>query len=111
MAFETLKVLGQARPGSSVLADLYTVLTGQQAICSSLIICNQSSSTTANVRVSVAVNGAADTSKQYIYYDLPIAPNTTYMATIGITLANGDIVRVRSDSGTVSFNLSGSVLS
>lgn len=104
---ELLQVLGQVVPTATTLTALYTVPALSSASVSSLIICNQDSVTTANVRVSIAVAGAADDPKQYIYYDLPISNNDTFIATIGLTLSAGDIVRVRSDTNNVSFSIYG----
>jgi len=104
---ETLKVLGQAVPTANVLTDLYTVPASSSAVISSIVVCNQNSSSTIAFRVSVAVGGAADTPKQYLYYDLPLTNNDTFVATIGISLAQNDVVRIQSDTANVSFNLVG----
>lgn len=103
---DTLKVLSQTKPGSATLTDSYTVPALTTATISSLIICNQSATATA-FRVSVAVAGAADTAKQYIYYDVPIAGNDTFIATVGLTLGAADVIRVYNTLATLSFNLYG----
>ena len=101
---ETQKVLGQSAPLAATLTALYTA--GAKAVASSLVICNRGPAGI-NARVSVAVSGAADDSKQYLYYDLPVPANDTFIATIGVTLGVGDVVRVYSDLATASFNLFG----
>jgi len=83
---ETIKVLAQAIPNAVTLTDLYTVLASTATVISSVAVCNQSG-TAAKFRLSVAVAGAADTPKQYLYYDVIVQPNDTFVATIGITLA------------------------
>lgn len=103
---ETLKTLAQAYPAASTLTDAYTVPTGTAAVISSFTACNQSTSDT-TFRLSVAVAGAADTPSQYLFYDLALPAKDTYRDVLGITLAAGDVVRVYSASGTVSFNLFG----
>lgn len=103
---ETMKCLGQSAPTSAAPTDLYTVPGATSAVASSLVVCNQTSGV-AKVRVSVAVAGAADESKQYLYYDLVVRPYATFVATLGLTLAATDVVRVLSDVGGVSFNLFG----
>lgn len=103
---DTFKVLGQSFPAGGVLTDLYTVPTVTSAVISSLTICNQNSSK-AKVRVSIAVAGAVDTTKQYLIYDACLLGNETKSITIGETLATTDVFRVYSDTGTVSFNLFG----
>lgn len=87
------------------LADLY-VSTGQ-VTGSSLVICNRTN-TQKTFRLSIAVANAADDPKQYLYYDTIVAANDTFIATIGITLANTDVVRCYGDSN-LTFQLFGVV--
>ena len=103
---DTFKVLGQVTPGAGTLTTLYTVPAVTSSTLSTLLAANRSSLPT-NFRVSVAVAGAADEAKQYLYYDVPLAANDTFAATLGVTLATTDLVRVRSSNGQVSFNLFG----
>ena len=102
---ETLKVLGQLNPSATTLSTLYTVPAATSATVSTLVVCNQS--TAGSFRVSVAVAGAVDNAKQYLYYDTAIAANASFGFTIGITLATTDVVRVYASSTTMSFNLFG----
>jgi hypothetical protein len=102
---ETYKSLGQAIPAAATLTTLYTVPAATNTVCSTIKACNQSTATT--IRVSIAVAGAADATKQYVYYDLPLAANDTYSATEGWALQATDVVRCQSASGNVSFNLFG----
>lgn len=103
---DTLKVLAQSLPSATTLTDVYTVPGATSATISSVVICNQSSTAT-TFRLSVAVAGAADATKQYIYYDVDLAGNDTFIATIGITLAATDVVRGYSGNGSISFQLFG----
>lgn len=73
---------------------------------SSIYVCNQSA-TPDLFRISVAIAGAADTAAQYLYFDLPIGSNDTFVATVGETLATTDVVRIRSTNGTCSFVMFG----
>lgn len=103
----TYKVLGQSAPAAATPDDLYTVPALTQAVASSIIVCNRSASADA-FRVSIAVGGGVTANADYLYYDVAIGGNDTFIATIGITLATTDVVRVYSTNGTLSFNLSGS---
>ena len=103
---ESFKVLGQAAPTAATLTALYTVPAATATTISSITICNTTSSTI-KYRVSIAVANAADTIKQYIFYDVSITKNNTTSATLGITLAATDVVKVYSDTANVSFNLFG----
>jgi hypothetical protein len=108
---EALKVLGQSFPAANTLTPIYTCGSTLGSTCSSITICNQSPTVTAYFNVSVAIGGSADTPAQYVYYQLPIDPYDTFIATIGFTLAENDVVRVLSTTGTVSFSLFGCELS
>lgn len=101
----TLKTLGQSAPGATTATDLYTVPSATNTVCSSIVVCNRSTATT--FRISVAVGGGATANKDYLYYDVPIAANDTFIATIGIALSATDVVRVYAGSANLSFNLFG----
>jgi hypothetical protein len=103
---ETRKILGQSNPGAASLTDAYTVPASTQVVGSSIVICNRSATPT-SFRVSVAVGGATDDNKQYLYYDLPIAGNDTFIATIGFTLGAADKIRVYATLATLTFNIFG----
>lgn len=102
---DAFTVLAQTLPAAATLTDSYTVPASTSVVVSTIKVCNQSVATT--FRISVAVAGAANEAKQYIYYDLPLAANDVYSATEGWTLATTDVIRVQSASGAVSFNIFG----
>lgn len=106
MATETLKVLGQSAPSATTLTDMYTVPGGTQAAVSSIVVCNRGS-TESTFRISVAVAGAADANAQYVYRDVPIPANDTFIATVGISLGATDVLRVYSSSANLSFSAYG----
>jgi hypothetical protein len=103
---ETRKILGQLNPSATTLTAAYTVPGGTQAVISTITITNTGSST-ASFRVSVAVAGAADNAKQYIYYDVTMNGNDTFASTLGICLAPTDVVRVYASNGNLAFNIFG----
>lgn len=107
MVTPVLKVLGQIKPPATTLSTLYAAPS--QAVASTLSVCNQSGSPTM-FRVSIRVAGAADDPKQYIYYDVVLGGNDTFMATIGLSLGPTDIVSVYALNATLSFNLFGQEL-
>jgi len=102
----TYKILGQSKPSAATLTAAYTVPALTTATVSTITVANQSSTAT-SFRISVAVNGAADTPAQYLYYDIAISGNNSFATTIGITLGAGDIVRVYNTLATCSFNIFG----
>jgi hypothetical protein len=101
------RILGQVNPLATTLTDAYTVLTPVlSTVISTIVICNRSATPTA-FRVSIAKNGAADSNEQYIFYDMPIAGNGIVAPTWGITLAQGDVIRVYATLATLSFGIFG----
>lgn len=103
---ETRKVLGQLNPLASALTAIYTVPTATQAIVSSIVVANKGASD-ATFRVSVSIAAAADNDKQYLFYNLPIPANDTFIATLGITLGAGDVVKGYASTTSLAFNVFG----
>ena len=104
------KVLGQLNPAATTLSTLYTCGAANGAVGSTLVICNESSiSTTA--RVAVRPAGAAIDPKHYILYDAPVSGNDSLYLTIGVALANTDVVSVYGGTANLAFNLFGSEMS
>lgn len=106
MATTTLKVLGQAAPSATTETTLYTA-TSVTAAASTLVVCNRSTTAASTFRVSVSVGGGATANKDYLYYDCTVLAADTFAATIGISLASGDVVRVYASSANLSFSLFG----
>lgn len=102
----SLKTLGQLSPTATILTDLYVVPASTSAVCSSIFVCNRSSNDT-SFRIAVTKSGETTSDKHYIYYDVVIAGNDTFVSTTGITLAAGDKVSVYAALATLSFNLFG----
>ena len=102
----TYKVLNQTAPSAASLTDAYTVPGATSTVGSSIVVCNRSATPT-TYRISVAVAGAADATKQYLAYDSPIGANESIVFTIGFTLAATDVIRVYATLATLSFNVFG----
>ena len=100
------KILGQVLPAATTLTTLYTVPSSTSSVCSTLSICNQGISTT--YRIAIRPAGAAITASQYVVYDAAINSNDTVFLTLGVTLADTDVVSVYAGTATVSFHLYGS---
>lgn len=101
------KVLGQQAPVATTEITLYTVPAVTEAVASSITITNRGA-TVSTFRVSIAVGGGVTASSDYLYYELPIAGYDTFIATIGVTLATTDEVRVYASSANLTFQLFGS---
>jgi hypothetical protein len=104
------KILGQVSPSATTETDLYTVPAATSAICSSISICNRGTTQT-TFRVSMSQVGASTANKDYLYYDVTLAGNDTFIATIGVTLATTDKIRVYSGSSNLSFQVWGTEIS
>ena len=103
---QTHKVLGQSNPSAASLTTLYTVPGSTSAICSTLSICNTSSTGT-TYRVAVRPAGAAIGTSQYLVYDGSIAGTDSVFLTLGISLAATDVVSVYAATNTLAFSLFG----
>jgi hypothetical protein len=103
---DSIKVLGQLSPAATTLSTLYTVPSITQTTVSGISICNTGSSP-ATIRLAVAVAGAADNVKQYIYYDYVIAAKDTLIVVMGMTLNETDVVKVYASATNVAFNIFG----
>jgi hypothetical protein len=101
------KVLGQGDPLAATQTSIYTVPASTEAVISSITICNRSATAT-TFRVALLPGGGTVANEDYIYYDLPIAGNDTFIATIGATLETASEVEVYATLATLSFNVYGS---
>lgn len=101
----TIRVLGQVYPAAATETPLYTCAT-TSAVVSTLVICNQGGAPD-TFSIRVCIGGAADVPEQLIFESAIIPPGTMLPVTIGITLANTDVIKVTSVNGTSSFNLFG----
>jgi len=102
----TLKVLGQAAPVAATETDLALVPGATEYLISTIVIANRSA-TDSTYRLSISVGGGATQTKDYIGYGSPIAGNDVVAMTVGIGLAQTDVVRCWDENGTVSFSVFG----
>jgi len=103
---DTVKILGQSAPNATTETDLYTVPPATSAVVSSIVVCNRGTTST-TFRISVSQAGAATTNKDYLYDDITIGGMDTFVATIGISLATTDKIRVYAGNANLSFNAFG----
>jgi hypothetical protein len=103
---DILKILGQSNPLAVTLTELYATPALSATTTSTLVVCNRAASA-AVFRVSVRQSGDSADNEQYLFYDAPLAGNSTLTAVIGMTLAESDQVFVYTDLANLSFNLFG----
>lgn len=103
-------ILGQSAPVAATPTLLYEVPRGSaKAWVSALFVCNRGAGAdTFRVWIGDGVGN-----EEYLYYDLPIAANDTFMMTCeaddkaSIQLLNGDQVWIEAGGNDLSFNLFG----
>lgn len=95
---ETIKILAQADLGTG-LTDLYTVPASTSTVISSIVISNRSGSTR-TFTLKVAPAGVADAAQHHLYGSVPLTKNNTFVATLGVTLAATDKLRVQADAAS-----------
>ena len=106
MSYYYYKVLGQANPAASTLTTLYTVPASTNAIISTITVCNQAAST-ATYSIAVRPFGATIDPKHYINYNAAIPASDSIGVTMGLTLAQTDVISVSSSNSSTSFNVFG----
>lgn len=94
----------RSAPSATTLTDIYTVPSATTAVVSSIVACNRSATAT-TIRIAVRPLGATIANSHYLYYDLPLDGNDTFVFTGGITLIATDVVSVYTNDATVSFNI------
>lgn len=100
------KILGQSMPTANTFFDIYAVPAGANAIISTINVCN---TTSANVTFRIAVRqaNATLTTRQYVAFDTPLPPLDALALSLGMTLANSDVITAFSTQGNVTFNIFG----
>jgi hypothetical protein len=90
----TYKVLGQARPANTSVADLYTVPAGGQAVISTIIIANTTAAD-ATFDVYVRPDGATADEGTAIAFGSTVKANTSFSLTIGATADAADVISIK----------------
>lgn len=103
----TYKVLGQSNPAATTATTLYTVPAATQAVISTVVIANLSTSS-ATFRIAVRVAGATLANSQYVAYDVAVGASDSTALTLGITLGAADVVTVYASSANLTFTAFGS---
>lgn len=101
----TYKVLAQSAPAATTNTTLYTATN--QTIISTLNVANIGGAADA-IRIAVRPAGATLANQHYIAFGVQVPSASLLAVTVGITLANTDVVTVFSTTGTSSFSAFGS---
>ena len=100
-AYKYAQVQGTASTGT--YATLYTTPAATEAVISSLVITNQSSSSI-TVRIGLDATAGTPGASEWLVYDAAIAGNDTVALTLGVTLDAEKFVRVSSSADTCNFS-------
>jgi hypothetical protein len=93
----------QGTSSTGTYATLYTTPASTEAVISSLVICNQSSSSI-TIRVGLDTTEGTPGQDEFLIYDAAVAGNDTVALSLGIALDAGKYVRVSSSADTCSFS-------
>lgn len=102
------KILGQTVVTADTNTDLYTVPALTSAVVSSIVACNIGAT---ERTFRIAIRNAAIGNKNYLYYDVPIPANDSFVFTGGVTMEAGAIITVRANHADVVFSAFGSEIS
>jgi hypothetical protein len=100
------KILGQLNPTANVLSAVYTVPSANQAVISTIIVCNQSIADAA-YSIAVVPGGETDNVKHYIVRGGAVPAADALAFSLGLSLGAGDVVRANTTSGNLSFSIFG----
>lgn len=106
----TYKVLGQVNPAATTATTLYTVPSATQAVVSTIVISNLTTSN-ATFRIAVRPGGATLANQHYVAYDVTVGASDSTALTLGITLGAADVITVYGSSASIAFAAFGSEIS
>lgn len=105
------KILGQSAPADTNNATLYTTPASTEAIVSTITATNVTAAVKA-IRIYVVPSGGSASLGNAIVYDGGLAANTVQAFTLGITLAAGDAILVRTElADSITFQAFGQEIS
>ncbi len=92
----------QGTAAVSTYATLYTTPASTEAVISSLVITNQSTSAI-TVRIGLDATAGTPGASEFLVYDAAVAGNDTIALTLGITMEAAKFIRVSSSANTCNF--------
>jgi len=100
-AYKYAQVQGTSSTGT--YATLYTTPASTEAVISSVVITNQSSSAV-TIRICLDTTAGTPGSDEWLVYDASVAGNDTVALTLGITMDASKYLRVSSSADTCNFS-------
>ena len=102
------KVLGQVADASANNVTLVADQNGE-TIVSTIVVANREAAAN-TFRIAVRPGGATLANAHYIAYDTSVSANDSITLTLGITLADNDIITVGASDANVTFSAFGTVI-
>jgi hypothetical protein len=99
-AYKYSQVQGTASTGT--YSTLYETPAATEAVISSLVITNQSSSAI-TVRIGMDATAGTPSASEFLVYDAAVAGNDTVALTLGVTMPAAKFIRVSSSADTCNF--------
>ena len=93
----------QGTAGTGTYATLYTTPSATEAVISSIVMTNQSSSAV-TVRIGLDTTAGTPGASEWLVYDAAIAGNDTVALTLGISMPASNFIRVSSSANTCNFS-------
>ena len=100
-AYKYAQVQGTSSTGT--YATLYTTPASTEAVISSVVITNQSSSAV-TIRIGLDATAGTPGDSEWLVYDAAVAGNDTVALTLGITMDASKYLRVSSSANTCNFS-------
>ena len=100
-AYKYAQVQGTSSTGT--YATLYTTPASTEAVISSVVITNQSSSAV-TIRIGLDATAGTPGDSEWLVYDAAVAGNDTVALTLGITMDAEKYLRVSSSADTCNFS-------
>ena len=89
---EVRKILGQVDMAATTTITACKVDASKEVIVSSVVFCNRGAAAVLSAYV-VSAGDSGEAADQYLYWDLALPADDTFVATLGITLSAGDEIR------------------
>lgn len=101
-----INIIARLAPGAAVETDLYTVEPDEIAKIQGVTVANRGAAL-ASFRFSISPLGAPTQAQDYVYYDLGLDGNDTFMALLNADVRPNDVVRVYASTADLTFILYG----
>lgn len=102
------QILARSKPAAATPVDLYVVPQKGSVHILGALVCNAAGSGS-KIRLSISPQGVTTAAEDFLYFDLPIIANDTFLLEIDTTLRVADTIRAQSSNGNLVFTLFGIV--